>query len=317
MEKKISIIVPVYNVEAYLSECLHSVVNQTFRDMEIILVDDGSTDRSLEIMREFAEKDSRIKIITQPNSGVSEARNTGIRAASGEYILFVDSDDTIMPDSVETLYNKACETDSDLLLGNALWCYPDGRQETVFKRNEELNSQVGIPGEACYIKLMKIKCAFPPLVYLFFMKRELIIRNKLFFKEGIIHEDILWCIKAMLSATRVTMIDFNYYYYRRREGSLTNSDNMEYRINSLIVVAQEIKKMIRKLKKEKESPELIDSLYTEIFGQSRYINNLQRETNANGGQSFLSTRFFAKLLLEIYPELSHEKQREYLTSYCY
>lgn len=317
MSPTVSIIIPVYNVEAYLTECLHSVVTQTFQDMEIILIDDGSTDQSSEIMKTFAEKDNRITIITRSNGGVSAARNTGLHAASGEYILFVDSDDSIMPNSVETLYCKSCETGNDLVIGNALWCYPgdNGRQVVFTERNEELNSQVGIPGEMCYIKLMEFRNAFPPLVYLFFMKRELIIRNKLFFKEGIIHEDELWCIKAMLSASRVTLIDFNYYYYRQREGSLMNSDNKEFRIKSLFIVAKEIKKLTQKLKREKKSSQLINCLYSKIFRLARQISDLQRETDIDR-QSFLSSNFFAKLLVEVYSELPHEKQKEYLTNCC-
>lgn len=312
----VSIIIPVYNVEDYLEECLHSVVNQTFLNMEIILVNDGSTDRSPEIMKTFAAQDDRIKIITQSNSGVSAARNRGLRAASGEYILFIDSDDTILPDSVETLYHKARETESDLVLGNALWCYPeDERQELVFWRDEELNRQTGISGEMCYIKLMDTN-AFPPLVYLFFMKRELIIRNKIFFKEGIIHEDELWCIKAMLSATRATMIDFNYYYYRQREGSLMNSNNSEFRINSLFTVAKEVKKMAQKSKKENKSTELTNCLYTKIFNLLHFITKLCRETDTNN-QPFSGIRFFTNLLLKIYPELPYEKQRICLTNYYF
>jgi len=319
MVPTVSIIIPVYNVEAYLSECLQSVVNQTFRELEIILVDDGSTDRSLEIMKTFAEKDGRIKVITQPNGGVSVARNTGIHAAKGEYILFVDSDDSIMLNSVETLYNKACETESDLLLGNALWCYPeDGCQLVVFERNKELNSQVGVPGEECYIRLMEFENAFPPLVYLFFIKRDLIIRNNIFFKKGmIIHEDELWCIQAMLSAVRVTMIDFNYYYYRQREGSLIRSGNIEFRIKSLFIVAREINKLAKELKREKRSQELINCLYVKIFGLAHLMNNLPQEIGTDDGPLFLSSRFFTKLLLEVYPELPYEKQREYLLSFCY
>jgi len=319
MKKKVSIIIPVYNVETYLVECLHSVVTQTFHDMEIILVDDGSTDRSPEIMKTFAEKDERIKIITQLNGGVSAARNTGLCAASGEYILFIDSDDFILPNSVETLYRKAYETGSDLLLGNTLESKPEDKRQFVdFRRNDELNSQVGISGEECYIKLMEFDNAFPPLVILYFMKRELIIKNNLFFKEGIIHEDELWCIKAMLNATRVTLIDFNFYYYRQREGSLMNSDNIEFRICSLIIVAKEIKKLTRKLKRENKSPRLINHLYTKIFSLGHRTDHLRWKAGRyRNGQSFLNSRFFSKLLIEIYPELSYKQQRKCLTNYYY
>jgi glycosyltransferase involved in cell wall biosynthesis len=315
MNKKVSIIIPVYNVELYLEECLDSVVNQTFTDMEIILVDDGSADRSPEIIRSFAEKDKRIKVITQKNSGVSAARNTGLRAASGDYILFIDSDDTILPDSVERLYNTAYETGSDLLMGNALWCYPDGTEKVVFKRDEKLNSQTAIPGETCYIGLMETG-AFPPLVYLFFMKRNSVIENNLYFREDIIHEDELWCIQAMLSAARVTMIDFNYYLYRQREGSLMNSDNKDFRLQSLFVVAKEIKKLARKMKKENKQTELVMALYSKIFNLLYFINSLQWEAESDVlGRA--GNRFFSALLEEVYPDLPSSQQRACLTNFYF
>ena len=236
MNNKVSIIIPVYNVEAYLAECLQSVVTQTFQDMEIILVNDGSTDCSPKIMKTFAEKDNRIKIINQPNSGVSAARNKGLRVASGEYILFIDSDDTVLPNTVETLYNRAVEIQCDLLLGNVAHIYANGEQSFPYERKEEMYNQISMLGENCYVKLMKDN-TFPPLVYLYFIKRELIIKNKIFFKEGIIHEDELWCVKAMLSATKVSLIDFYYYNYFRRDGSLMNSNNKEFCIRSLFIVS--------------------------------------------------------------------------------
>jgi glycosyltransferase involved in cell wall biosynthesis len=117
MEAKVSVIVPVYNVELYLEECLDSIICQTFKEIEIILINDGSIDRSLDIMELYASKDSRITVLNQPNRGVSVARNAGIQHASGEYILFADSDDTIVPEAIEELYRKAGETGADLVIG--------------------------------------------------------------------------------------------------------------------------------------------------------------------------------------------------------
>ncbi len=102
---KISIIVPVYNVENYLKKCLDSIVNQTFKDIEIILINDGSTDNSLNICKEYAKKDHRIRLINKPNGGLSSARNVGIDLSTGEYLGFVDSDDWIALNMYEKLYN--------------------------------------------------------------------------------------------------------------------------------------------------------------------------------------------------------------------
>lgn len=98
---KVSVIIPVYNVEKYLESCLESIKSQTFTDYELILINDGSTDESVAIMRRYAKTDARIRIISQSNRGVSAARNLGLSVAEGEYVLFVDSDDTILPDALE------------------------------------------------------------------------------------------------------------------------------------------------------------------------------------------------------------------------
>ena len=312
MEKKVSIIIPIYNVETYLKKCLLSIVNQTFRNLEIILVDDGSTDRSPEIMKTFAEKDDRIQIITQQNSGVSVARNAGLCAATGEYILFSDSDDTILPNAIETLYNQAMEIQCDLLLGNVVYVYADGEKRFPFKRSEEIYHSTCIPREICYNKLMKDNI-FPPLVYLFFIKRELIIKNKIFFKEGIIHEDELWCVKAMLSAKKVSLIDFCYYNYFQRNGSLMNSNNKEFRIKSLFAVAKELNKIAEKLKKENKI-EVAGNIYHKIFGLFFFINDLSRQIKKPAFQDY---HYFSKLLKENYSNFSYFQQRACLISFCF
>ena len=114
--EKISIIVPVYNVEKYLKTCLDSIINQTYQNLEIILVDDGSTDNSGEICEEYRKTDSRIILIHKENEGLSMARNFGLDIASGDYISFVDSDDFIARNMMEALYNRLLETQSDMAI---------------------------------------------------------------------------------------------------------------------------------------------------------------------------------------------------------
>src|SRR5574344_661413 len=116
MEKKVSIIIPVYNTEEYLDECLQSLINQTLKDIEIICIDDGSTDCSAEILHEYSLKDSRIKVLKQRNYGQSAARNKGLMFANGEYISFLDSDDFISEDMLEKLYCKAKEQNTDITM---------------------------------------------------------------------------------------------------------------------------------------------------------------------------------------------------------
>lgn len=112
----ISVIMPVYNVENYIEKCLDSVCNQSFKDLEIICVNDGSTDNSLKLLEDYAKRDSRIKIITQENGGIGHARNTGLKNATGEYVLFVDSDDFLCENSLDELYYNINSNNSDLVI---------------------------------------------------------------------------------------------------------------------------------------------------------------------------------------------------------
>src|SRR5574344_49484 len=120
MENKISVsfIIPIFNTEKYLKQCLNSIISQTLSDIEIICINDGSTDNSLCILENFAKKDKRIKVINQKNKGQSAARNKGITLAKGEYIAFVDSDDWAQPDMLEKMYNRATQDDTDVTMAS-------------------------------------------------------------------------------------------------------------------------------------------------------------------------------------------------------
>lgn len=130
---KISFIVPVYNVEKYIDQCVSSILNQTFNDLELILVDDGSPDRCPEICDEYAKRDARVKVIHKKNAGVSEARNTGIDAATGEWAYFVDSDDWIELSAAENLYNDAIRTGADCVMSDCVVRYDSGK---TLRRNQ-------------------------------------------------------------------------------------------------------------------------------------------------------------------------------------
>ena len=124
---KISVIVPVYKVEKYLNKCVDSIVNQTFTDIEIILVDDGSPDNSGKMCDDWSQKDRRIRVIHKENGGLSDARNRGIQESSGEYIIFIDSDDFIEPKMLEVLYNLATDHDADVAISGLCDCYKSGK----------------------------------------------------------------------------------------------------------------------------------------------------------------------------------------------
>lgn len=137
-EELISVIVPVYNVERYLEKCIKSICGQTFAGLEIILVNDGATDRSGAICDEWARKDPRIRVIHKENGGLSDARNAGIEIASGQWYMFVDSDDTISPDTIARLYQAASENHCDMAVCNIVRIYDDGATEPFYHPVSEL-----------------------------------------------------------------------------------------------------------------------------------------------------------------------------------
>lgn len=180
----ISVIVPVYNVKKYLNRCLKSIYEQTYQNIEIILVDDGSIDSSLHLLEEYAKKDPRAKIIHQNNMGLSAARNTGIQHSKGEYLTFIDSDDYVMHDYVEYMY-KLLEQDnfsSPLALCSLIKTFPNGRSKNMGNGEEKIISGKKCIEMMCYHDLVDT-CAYAKLG-----KRELY--NDHFFPVGKLFEDI-------------------------------------------------------------------------------------------------------------------------------
>lgn len=221
---KVSVVVPVYNVEKYLPECLDSICNQTLSDLEIICVNDGSTDSSLEILKRYAVIDNRIVILSQENGGLSVARNTGINFAKGEYIYFCDSDDKIDVKTLETLYNRAKNDDLDMLYFDAEPFFENAEVEkqfasykTYYKRK---NDYRGIySGKKLFNEFLKNR-DYLPSACINFLKADFIIKNNLTFEPGILHEDNLWSFKCALLAERVGYSANTFFHRRIRSNSI-------------------------------------------------------------------------------------------------
>jgi glycosyltransferase involved in cell wall biosynthesis len=226
---EISVIIPVYNVEQYLSECLDSVVNQTYKKIEIICINDGSIDSSLKILRDYQKKDSRIKLIDQVNKGVSSARNAGIRSAKGKYITFVDSDDYISLDTYMNCIQKLYETDADILVFD--WFYfPTGNNERRIPEKNYINDSFTAiyNDEIANFSVNKI------------FKRSLIIDNEIFFNENVVYcEDDLFVLMTVPKAKNITLFSHKFYYYRQREGS-ASSMSLEKMAKSAIIRAESL-----------------------------------------------------------------------------
>lgn len=206
---KLSIIVPIYNVEKYLTKCLNSLVNQTLKEIEIICVDDGSTDNSLNILKEFAKKDIRIKVYTQQNSGQSVARNVAIKNATGEYLGFVDSDDWVDLDYFEKLYNVAKEYSCDIACAGFKRC---GKFiSSIRKSYDKVKIYENINDKVFVDKV-------PEHNYLW---NKIYKRDKWFFKfcEGRIFEDVEILVKILFYLGKMATVPNTYYNYRKNPNS--------------------------------------------------------------------------------------------------
>lgn len=227
MNPKISIIIPIYNVDKYLEKCLDSILNQTFKDFEVILVNDGSTDNSDIIIDRYSKLDNRLKAIHQKNGGVSHARNVGVKASKGEYIGFVDPDDWIYEDMFMNLYEVAISTNSDIVVCRH-YRQVDGQ---IINKDEESE----------YIKEMNnkdgMKELFKGQLYRFALWNKLFIRHlfdEIEFPEGRIHEDLSTTYKLFSKARKITYTNYSGYVYVKRENSILTTKFNKERLQSFI-----------------------------------------------------------------------------------
>ncbi len=233
MKVKVSIIVPVYNAEPYLRACLDSLINQTEQSIQIICVDDGSTDHSIDILREYAYSDHRIRVLQQANSGVCVSRNIGMEYASGEYIMFVDADDWIDLDTCEQALKEAEREAADVVIWSYVREYNNNSvpkkiflQDRIVLRNEEVESQL----HRRYVGMMGNELARPENIDSFntvpakLYKKSLISQNNIQFdKEQTVGEDLLFNLNIFGFVTCAVCIDRPMYHYRR-DNSQSNTN---------------------------------------------------------------------------------------------
>ncbi len=254
--KKVSVIIPVYNVENYLRKCLNSLVNQTLKDIEIIVVNDGTLDNSQEIIDEYVKKyPKKVVSIIQENGGQGAARNTGLLHAKGEYIGYVDSDDYVEENMYEELYKKAKEEDSDIVIcGN-----------NVVKENYEFLSKEDVDKE-----FLLGKMAVWNKIY----KKNIIVDNKIQFRSKVWYEDLDFTMKVYFSSKKISYVDKPLYNYLLREGSTMNNNNIKRNLelieafDSLIDYCKD-KKIYNKVKDEIE---FLCIYHMYIFAITRVLN---------------------------------------------
>ncbi len=243
---KVSIIIPVYNTENFLDKCLSSLVNQTLKDIEIICVDDGSIDNSLEILRKYENLDARVKVITQENQKQGAARNNGMRCATGEFIGFVDSDDWVDENYYEKLYEAAKNNDADIALATNVRI--GGNKKTKKRLNllkEEFVTEMQEKFDIC--KLAKNPCPTNKIY-----KKTFLDKYQIYFPEKMYCEDKLFVTQAVYYANGVaTAPDVNYYYFRNPSSTVNTRSKDHY--EAISADKEKAKKDVLKFLKEQNA----------------------------------------------------------------
>ena len=217
----VSISVPIYNTEKYLRKCLDSLVNQTLKDIEIILVNDGSTDSSESICIEYAQRDSRIKLINKENGGLASARQAALEVAQGDYFCACDSDDWIEPNMYELLYNKAVESDADIVMCDYWAEYQDKGAEKVLLKYTDKSD--------CDLLNDVLNDRFPCQVWNKLFKRSIFSKYSITWEPGInLGEDFLIMLKILQHAIIIEYLPETLYHYRREMGGGSYTNNISF-----------------------------------------------------------------------------------------
>ena len=299
-ELKISIVVPVYNVRQYLSESLDSVINQTYTNIEIIVVDDGSTDGSGMICDEFAAKDSRINVIHQENKGLSGARNAGLDIMTGEVVAFLDSDDTFHPEMIQRMVETMMQNDADVIICRYTSCRTNGRmpyskihsntaESIVYNRRESLRALLsGKIDWYAWNKVYRREC-FESVRY----------------PQGQVYEDIVTTYEILDASRKVAVIEEPLIMYRRREESITEKytfSSAQDRIRSYANIEEKV---------QTNSPEIFGEQHRQWIFRRRM--NVLLETYARCGKS---AKIYKTEILElggilIWKDCDHRTRRFY------
>lgn len=223
MNTKVSVIIAAFNIENYIEKCILSVINQTYDNIEIVIINDGSTDNTLGIIERYKEIDNRILLVSQKNSGIVEVRKRGLEKCNGDYILFIDGDDWLEIDSIEKLVICIENVNYDIILFNAFWCYESSKRAV---QSFESNSiKIDDPLKSILLNYIKPSICFK------LIRREFISKNKIIFPKNFSYGDDLAIVTSLFSNNpRVGVLNENLYNYYQRENSITkkcNSKNLD------------------------------------------------------------------------------------------
>ena len=276
MGKKVSVIVPIFKVEQYLEECLNSLINQSYRNIEIILVDDGSPDSCAEICNRYAATDGRILVIHKENGGLSDARNAGLDKASGEYVLFIDSDDYVADDMVKKLYALAENNSADIAVCYFQRVYEDGYREAIVEptKIKELYNPKDLLKELYTTRNSPIAFVAWNKLY----KRSLFMEHDIRYPKGKYHEDTFITYRLLYHATSVAVVKEPLYFYRIRGGSIMTEGISEKRLDNLEAMRGELE--FYRIRGEKELSTMALNRYCkvsiELYNKISNIHNKKR-----------------------------------------
>lgn len=237
----VSVIVPVYNGEKYLECCLESLSGQSLENVEVVLVNDGSTDASGQMMKEYAAGHARCRYVEQENGGLSAARNAGLEHATGRYVAFLDCDDFLPQEALAKLYEKAVETDADIVAGNVA-VFENGFTYDYHRRNADGGEVVS---GVTFLSRVTDERRYVPMVYGYLYERAFIEKNRLRFEPGIIHEDELWTPIALAKAARVAAVGNVTCYYRQHGISIMKTACAEKRLASMACIIDKLMEFLR------------------------------------------------------------------------
>ncbi|MDU2673334.1 MAG: glycosyltransferase family 2 protein [Clostridium sp.] len=256
--KKVSIIIAAYNIEEYISRCIESCINQTYDNIEIIIVNDGSTDRTLEIINKYREN-KKIIVINKDNEGLIEARKSGYKVATGEYVLFIDGDDWLNLNAINQLYMRAIETDADIVWYKYLFAYDNN----TFKK-KIVNRKFDCIDGYEFLERVLVEDILPS-IWSKFLKKSFIDNNKIEFPNKITFcEDLAFSVSLGIHKPKTTFLDKRLYYYYQRDNAVTKIVS-----NKLLDIGEAIKF----IRNELERNDLMET-HKEEFEYCAYLHSL-------------------------------------------
>lgn len=295
-EIRISIIIPIYNAEKYLKRCIESIITQSLKEIEIICVNDGSIDNSLEILKKFQEEDKRIIIINKENGGASSARNSALKIAKGEYCLNIDSDDWIEQGYLEAIYNRAKKDDLDITISNIIFDFKDKSQKNYNISDLDINDKKIITGKE-YINLFFSGNGYG-YTWNKLIKRDVYFKNNLWYDEKIfLLEDVEILMTLSYYAQKIGKLNKAYYHYIQGE----NNGSKKIKVDRLYDILTCMNNLI-KFYSEKNENEILN-----LIKQDKYLHLLSRIVE----DDYLEKEEYEIFVLKFIKSIKNEKKIEF------